>query len=418
MKRILIAALAAVMLVSFSGCSAVDEMKDKISELVNPTVTEEPVKNTTVINNSINIGIYDFDTFNPLLTNSQTVRDCMQLVYEPLFALDENMRIVPVLAKDYSVSPDGRQILINLKEGVTWHDGSTFDAYDVAYTIRRIRQGDTTYTNALSLVSTHGVVNDYSVRIDLNYSVPNFVALLTFPIVKYQTNMKMDSSYNPIGTGPFRFTGPITKTRFGMSAFEGYRDGRALLDNVYIEQVPNADKYRSMFEASELDVMTSEMVDLTKYMPKGNINMYDFITNKLTFLGFNIANGIFAGNETRMGLAEFVNKEEIVSSILYSHGKAVNIPINPSSYLYSDTNTDFTGNISEGMPHLGNDGWGADENGVYVRERNGIQETLRFKILTNKDSEEKTAIAEKIASDLQKHGILATPSRTSSIRRL
>ena len=408
MRRVFLTVLAAVMALSLTGCAVVDDVKNTLSEMVNPQATEEPRQEEAAINNTINIGVYDFDTFNPLKTESQTVRDCMQLVYEPLFSLDENMRIVPVLAENYSVSPDGRQILIKLKEGVLWHDGSTFDAYDAAYTIRRIRQGDTAYTDALSLVSNHGVVDDYSIRIDLRYSVPNFAALLTFPIVKYQTEMRVDDSYPPVGTGPFKFDGQITKNRFRMSAFEEYRDGRAQLDNVFIERVPDADKYRSMFEASEIDVMTSEMVDLTKYMPKGNINVHDFISNKLTFLGYNLTNSLFMGNETRMGLAEYINKEEIVTSILYSHGEAVNIPMNPSSYLYYDDNKDFTGNVSEGEPHLANDGWTRSEDGNYSRERNGRYETLRFKLLTNKDSEEKMQIAAKIAEDFNKYGILVT----------
>lgn len=410
MKKIILLVLAAAMLVCLPGCDAVTDLKNAVEDIINPSATEDPVsgENPVIINNSINLGVCDFDTFNPLKTESQTVKDCMQLVYEPLFELDPQMRIVPVLAKDYSVSPDGKQIIVNLKEGVLWHDGSTFDAYDAAYTIRRIRQGDTTYTDALSVVSDHKVIGDYSIQINLRYSVPNFVALLTFPIVKYQTDMTGDAKYSPVGTGPFMFDGMITSSRFRMSAFEGYRDGRAQLDNVYLERIPDADKYRSMFEASEFDVMTSEMVDLTKYMPRGNVNVYDFVTNRLTFLGFNLGSSLFAGNETRMGLAEYINKEEIVSSIIYSHGVATNIPINPSSYLYYDTNTDFTGNISEGEPHLGNDGWGTDENGSYVRTKNGVRETLGFKILTNKDSEEKVSIAKKIAEYFNRNGINAS----------
>ncbi len=410
MKKILLLVLAAAMIVCLPGCGVVTDFKNAVEEIVSPEATDAPEsgENPVIINNSINLGVCDFDTFNPLKTESQTMRDCMQLVYEPLFELDQQMRIVPVLAKDYSVSPDGRQVTVNLKEGVLWHDGSTLDAYDVAYTMRRIRQGDTTYTNALSVVSEHKAVSDYSVQINLRYSLPNFVALLTFPIVKYQTDMTVNDKYSPVGTGPFIFDGMITSNRFRMSAFEEYRDGRAQLDNVYIERIPDADKYRSMFEASEFDVMTSEMVDLTKYMPRGNVNVYDFVSNKLTFLGFNMQNSLFAGNETRVGLAEYINKEEIVSSIIYSHGVATNIPINPSSYLYYDTNTDFTGNISEGEPHLGNDGWGTNEDGHYVRTKNGARETLRFRILTNKDSEEKVSIAKKIAEYFTRNGISVT----------
>ena len=138
MRRIkgLVAVLLAVCTVfSVTGCDTVERIKERISQ---ETVDDEKVadENKTEVSNSISVGLLDFDTFNPLLTKSETVKECMEFVYEPLFELNEKLQAVPILAESYTVSPDGRTIDITLKNNIQWQDGSNFNAYDVSYTFK------------------------------------------------------------------------------------------------------------------------------------------------------------------------------------------------------------------------------------------------------------------------------------------
>lgn len=410
MKKLLIIAIAAATaaaVLMMSGCAALDTLKEKLqfeetqTEAGTDEIPEEEVSN------SVTVGVFGFDTFNPLTTKSETVREAMQLVYEPLFELDEQMRPVPALAESYSVSPDGRTVLINLRQGVKWHDGEEFDSYDAAYTIKNIRSGNTEYTAALSDVADHRITDNYSIQLTLKRPVPNFVALLTFPIVKYQTPLTINQSYTPVGTGPFKFDGKLSTDKMQLSAFEEYRGGRAAVDRAYIVFAPDADKYHSMFEASEIDVITSETVDLTQYMPKGGISIDTFVTDRLTFLGFNLQSEELLGSETRIGLSQMINKGDIISSVLYSHAEAVDAPINPSSYLYHTDKTIFEADDISAREHLENDGWKLNSNGNYTRLVNNSLQALSFEILVNKESAEKTGVAEKIAEYFNKLGVYA-----------
>ncbi len=58
---------------SVTGCDTVERIKERISQ---ETVDEEKVadENKTEVSNSISVGLLDFDTFNPLLTKSETVK--------------------------------------------------------------------------------------------------------------------------------------------------------------------------------------------------------------------------------------------------------------------------------------------------------------------------------------------------------
>ena len=93
----------------------------------------------------IKLGIYDIDTLNPITTKSTSVQKIMNIVYEPLFTVDESGKEKPVLAHSYKVSEDGKQISVILKSNVTWHDGTNFTAEDVAYTLSRMRESGGLY---------------------------------------------------------------------------------------------------------------------------------------------------------------------------------------------------------------------------------------------------------------------------------
>ncbi|MGN0107806.1 MAG: ABC transporter substrate-binding protein, partial [Hominilimicola sp.] len=312
-KRITACLLTAVLLVSLTGCDIIDRIKLRMTQ-------EEPnsaaVENNTgnEVSNSISVGVMDFDTFNPLLTQSETVKECMQFVYEPLFEVNENLQPVPVLAESYTVSPDGRTIDITLKNNILWHDGTNFTAYDVAYTIKQIRSGITTYTNLLANMADYKATGDYTIQIVLNYSVPNFVSLLTFPIVKYQSDMKMNSNYIPVGTGAFGFETQMSTGKISFAAFDNYHNGRALIDHLYVYTAPDLQKYESMFEASEIDLMTGETVDLSEYTPRGSARNNEYITNKMTFVGYNLRRSTLWSAQTRKGLTKLIDKDSIVNS--------------------------------------------------------------------------------------------------------
>ena len=405
-KKIVSILLVGCFLVSLTGCALIDNINEMLTEeSVGVGIENNP---TTEVSNSISVGIIDFDTFNPLLTKSETVKESLEFVFEPLFDVNERMQPVPVLAESYTVSPDGRTININLRDNVLWHDGTAFTAYDVAYTIKQIRSGITNYTDALANIADYMATGDHSLQIVLNYVVPNFVSLLTFPIVKFQSAMTMNENYIPNGTGPYRYETELSTTKISFIAFDHYRNGKASINNVYVCTVPDLLKYESMFEASEIDLMTGETVDLSEYTPRGSATNNEYVTNKMTFIGYNFRNKTLWGADTRKGLTELIDKDDIVNSAIYSRGVACDLPINPSSIYYYDTNTKFKRDETMATNFLGNDGWGINEDGKYTRVVDGKKQVLGFDILTNADSHEKVTIANKIAEDFNDYGIGAT----------
>jgi len=60
-------------------------------------------------------------------------------IYEALvFYMDESTALEPGLAESWEISPDGKTYTFNLRKGVTFHDGTPFNADAVVFSIGRM----------------------------------------------------------------------------------------------------------------------------------------------------------------------------------------------------------------------------------------------------------------------------------------
>ena len=59
-------------------------------------------------------------------------------VYNRLVDVDDNFKVTPELATEWSVSEDGLTWTFKLRDGVTFHSGKAFSSADVVYTFKRL----------------------------------------------------------------------------------------------------------------------------------------------------------------------------------------------------------------------------------------------------------------------------------------
>lgn len=406
MKKILMLFTAAVILFLMCSCTLKDILSDKIdgggSNRGTTVITEEESHDAA---NAINICMYDFDTFNPLMTTSPSVRDAMKFVYEPLFTLDSSLNAIPVLADSYTVSDNGKSMTIALKENVVWHDGTSFSATDVVYTINKIINSETTYNSQLPEISGCKAINSASLEIYFSHGLPNAASLLTFPIVKNNTPMDSNAAYNPIGTGPFSYYGKIGVDRYMLVASDYYYKGKAALSGVYIDTVPDNERYFTMFDSGNSDVCSGVLIENFKYTPKSNMRTNEFVSNEMIYLGINNESAYLSQKNTRQALSCFIDKRVIEENVMYSSVCAVDVPLNPKSQYYCGNTTDkmFTDSV-RGGELLEADGWLPQTKG-YTKLIAGKWQSLKLRFLYNADSEKDVQIAQKIQENLNMNGI-------------
>ena len=84
----------------------------------------------------------DLKNLDPIWTTAYITRNHGYMVYDTLFASDENLNVQPQMVDKYDVSADGKTYTFTLRDGLNWHDGTPVTAEDCIASIKRWGQRD------------------------------------------------------------------------------------------------------------------------------------------------------------------------------------------------------------------------------------------------------------------------------------
>lgn len=115
-------------------------------------------------------GTTDPQTLDPHAVNTAPVLGFLNNVYEGLVRRDRQMQVEPALASSWEALPEGGW-RFNLREGVSFHDGSEFNADDVLFSYERASSEAADTRSWFAPVSDVRVVDDYT--IDFLTTEPN-----------------------------------------------------------------------------------------------------------------------------------------------------------------------------------------------------------------------------------------------------
>ena len=367
-------------------------------------------------NNIINLAMDTTDTLNPVLSKSISVRNAMQLIFEPLFYYDTSLNPICALAQSCVSSGDTLGYTIKLTDGVTWHDGTPFTSADVLHTINLIRFNDSVYTSSLSCISSVNIVDNLTLSIRLNRPVPNFTALLCFPIVPSNRANEPVDNYHPIGTGPFKYDSKISSDKIKLTVNENWSGAAPAVNEIYLNIKKNNTDIMNAFNASEIDIVPSSVIDLSTNAIRGDIYSADYLSNDMCFIGFNTSLSQFTSANTRKAISYLIDRKDIVTNEIFSRAEPAKVPINPTAW-YCPKIPDTTYDKEYISEVLALDGWRIDESGHYSRTKQQntdgaddptfVTERLSADIIVNDDNDERYRIATKTADKLNAFGIEA-----------
>jgi peptide/nickel transport system substrate-binding protein len=131
-----------------------------------------------------------------------------QNIFEGLTRIDQNGAVQPGLASEWTISEDGLTYTFKLRDGVTFHDGTAFDAEDVKFTFDRILGPDSVnaHKEFYEPIETVTVVDPLTVEMKLSRPIGMFLFDLGRGDAVIVAPESADNNANePIGTGPFAF---------------------------------------------------------------------------------------------------------------------------------------------------------------------------------------------------------------------
>ena len=137
----------------------------------------------------------------------------LSAVYDTLVYQDVDGSYVPGLAMDWKVADDGTSYIFHLREDVSFHDGSPFNAAAVKFNFERILSLGPRSLKARSLLpslKSIEILDEYSIKVDLIEPNGFFLFGLSLPYLSMVSPMavqKWGDEYHQhqSGTGPFMF---------------------------------------------------------------------------------------------------------------------------------------------------------------------------------------------------------------------
>jgi peptide/nickel transport system substrate-binding protein len=187
-------------------------------------------------------------------------------IYEPLINSDKDGHFVPVLAKSWEIGSTGRVLTFHLREGVTFHDGTPFDAQAVKWNLARVLDpatGSDHRQKFEGIIQGIQAVDPYTVRIYLTRPYPALFSDLTDrpgQMVSPAAVKKFGKDYalHPVGTGPFKFVEWIPGNRVVVQRYENYWNRRAIKsDGIVFYDIPERAVAVARLQSGELDLVAS-----------------------------------------------------------------------------------------------------------------------------------------------------------------
>ena len=151
----------------------------------------------------------ELDVVEPCMASRSNIgRVILQNISETITEFDPQEGLQPRLAESWEDMGDGRW-RFHLRDGVTFHDGTTFEAEDVAHSLARIKSEDIVceigakFFGGMEL-STE-VVDEMTIDVTADPAQP-ILPLLMSTVTVVPSEAPMDSFVDtPIGTGPYTF---------------------------------------------------------------------------------------------------------------------------------------------------------------------------------------------------------------------
>jgi len=204
MKRILSSFLCLVMVFMLAACTSQEPTEPSAEG------SAEPVATLT----QLNIGLdNDPTTLDPWAATDTLAITIINTIYEGLLGYDANRNIIPVLAEEMpEVNEDATVFTFHLRKGVKFHDGTELTADAVKMTFERALNPDNALSrrSVIASIDTIDVLDDYTVRLNLQSPNSNFINALAFGCSAIISPTLLESGENiglkPCGTGPYTFT--------------------------------------------------------------------------------------------------------------------------------------------------------------------------------------------------------------------
>ena len=389
MKRITVLCLVAVLAIGLCACRSNPPTDSSNLSYVPPTQVQS--------GSTISL-LYAFgDSFNPYAAKTEQNRKLCSLLYEPLVRVDNVFEAHYALAQDITL--EGTTCTVDLKN-TYFTDGSPVTANDVIHSFNLARASATAYASYFGGVASVSAAGN-SVVFTLAYSDPQFINLLTFPVLKAGS----EGGHNedgveiaPIGSGRYYLDSTAKK----MLINDNYYGKKGEIKEILLINAPDDDSVSHYVEVGACDLYFTDISDgniVRMSGKKSSVNL-----NNLVYIGVNHSKGRLSDPAIRQALSAALDRTELAKTPYY--GNAVAAP----GFFHPDfkpcigyQTIQLTADNKICIENLEKIGYNRlDSDGFYLNEKG---DRLEFDLLVNEENSARVAAAKLISKQAAEVGI-------------
>ena len=319
--------------------------------------------------------------FNPLTGWGCGHQNYNPLVQSCLFKTDKKGEIVPDLAKDYSISSDGKTWTVHVRDDVKFSDNSTLDAEDVAFTFNTAKEteSDLDLTNIKDVKATDNKTVEFTLEEPRSTYIYDLRYVGIVPSDSYNNETYGEQ---PIGTGPY----VLDHWDKGQQAIFKINDNY-YGDKPYFTQItllfPEESTWLELAKSGQVDVVPvatsalNQTVDGYQFVEKsaGRAQGVSFPyledTGNVSEGGAKIGNNVTADKAIRQALNVGVDRQKMCDEIFAGHATPEYTSVDTRDYANDNAKVQ-DGDVAKAKEILKEGGW-TDTDGDGIVDKDGVK---------------------------------------------
>ncbi|TMW72209.1 glutathione ABC transporter substrate-binding protein [Alteribacter natronophilus] len=401
------AALPAALAVMLAGCASEPEQETGGAADQDGDTGEEAAGEE---GGELTIGMQsDIVAVDPHTTNDIPSSNLQVNIYDRLIYLTEDMELEPMLATDWEVLEDDLWEF-NLRDDVTFHDGSEFNAEVVKANLERVLDEEiaSPRANLFEMIEEVIVEDEFTVRIKTEYPFGALGAHLGHTGGSMISKEAIEADYaamedggdpgsyinsNSSGSGFFELEERVSGDSTTLARNEEYWGEQPKVDSVTFRVIGDAGQIVNSVEAGEIDIaFPIRPNDMSRVEGTEGVELYVQDSVSMAYVGFNNKKEPYDDPKVRQALSMAIDKDVIINSVLEGAAEKAVGPVSESVFGFDDSVED-----------LGYD----PERARELLAEAGYEDGFETSIWTN-DSAEREDIAVVVQSQLEEIGVDAS----------
>ncbi len=262
-------------------------------------------------------------------------------IFEGLTRIGPDGSVQPGLAASWDVSDDGRTYTFHLQPGVTFHDGSAFDAQDVIFSLDRARAADSTNAQKVLFegIETVEAIDPQTVRVTLKSPDGGFPFKMAWgdAVMVDQASIK-DIATHPVGTGPFRLGEWKQGDHITLTASDSYWGDKPALKTATFRFISDPTAAFAAIMAGDIDAFPIYPAPetLAQIQADPRFKVLVGTTEGETIMAMNNAKAPLDNIKVRQAIAHAINRQDIIDGAMFGYGTPIGTHFAPHHPDYAD----------------------------------------------------------------------------------